>query len=127
VAGLTTPLNTQGMVRSSVTPRLSADIRHRLALNIRLARERLGLSQERLAYEAGIDRTMLSKIERRVSNPSLDTLLKIAGRLGLDITDLLQPVAAAAEAEPPPRPKPATRQAPARPLNHGGRPRTGPR
>lgn len=49
----------------------------------------MGLSQERLALEAGVDRTMLSKIERRLSNPSLETLVKLALPLGLDVSDLL--------------------------------------
>ena len=99
------------MARKSTGAVNSHDIRHRLAANIRRSREALGLSQERLAFEAGIDRTMLSKIERRLSNPSLDTLLKLAERLDLDITDLLAPTAGAA---PTPHPVPVS------PLNHAG-------
>ena len=50
-----------------------------------------GVSQERLALEAGVDRTMLSKIERQISNPSIETLLKLANRLAVDIMDLVSP------------------------------------
>ena len=34
---------------------------------------------------------MLSKIERRLTNPSLETLLKLAQCLGVDIIELLKP------------------------------------
>jgi len=48
-----------------------------------------GLSQERLALEAGIDRTYISQIERSVGNPSLLVLCKLADRLGADVETLL--------------------------------------
>lgn len=49
-----------------------------LAENIRELRGRRGMSQERLALEAGVDRTLVSKIERMVANPSLEVLTKIS-------------------------------------------------
>lgn len=64
-------------------------LRSRLALNLRRLRSHAGLAQERLALEAGVDRTMLSKIERRVANPSLETLIKLSRRLGVDVVELL--------------------------------------
>lgn len=67
------------------------EIRARLADNLRRLRSERALSQERLALEAGIDRTMLSKIERRISNPSIETLLKLANRLRVDILTLVGP------------------------------------
>lgn len=67
-------------------------IRERLAANMRRLRAERGISQERLALEAGVDRTMLSKIERKISNPSMETLLKLANRLGVDLVVLLEPV-----------------------------------
>ena len=67
------------------------EIRSRLAGNLRRLRGERALSQERLALEAGIDRTMLSKIERRISNPSIETLLKLANRLSVDILTLVAP------------------------------------
>lgn len=66
-------------------------VRERLATNMRRLRAARGISQERLALEAGVDRTMLSKIERRISNPSMETLLKLANRLGVDPVVLLEP------------------------------------
>lgn len=65
------------------------EIRVRLASNLRRLRAERGISQERLALEAGVDRTMLSKIERRISNPSIETLLKLANRLHVDLVALV--------------------------------------
>lgn len=64
-------------------------VRSDLARNVKALRQSRGLAQERLALEAGIDRTMLSKIEREVTNPSLETLLKLANHLNVSISDLL--------------------------------------
>ena len=74
--------------RTGTTP---AELRLRLAHNVKQLRKARGLAQERLALEAGVDRTMLSKIERRLTNPSLETLLKLAQCLGVDIIELLKP------------------------------------
>ncbi len=64
------------------------DVRHTLASNVRRIRRAKGVSQEKAALEAGIDRTLLSKIERQITNPSLDTLLKLANYLEVHISDL---------------------------------------
>lgn len=73
----------------------SGELRVRLSHNLKRLRKARGLAQERLALEAGVDRTMLSKIERRLANPSLDTLLKLALGLGVDIVELLNPTSSA--------------------------------
>lgn len=49
-----------------------------LSENIKSLRKERNLAQERLALEAGVDRTVVSKIERQVSNPSLEILVKLA-------------------------------------------------
>ena len=49
----------------------------------------LGLSQEAMALEAGIDRTYASQIERGVSNPSLRVICAVAEILGVEAVDLL--------------------------------------
>jgi transcriptional regulator with XRE-family HTH domain len=49
----------------------------------------LGLSQEAMALEAGIDRTYASQIERGVSNPSLRVICAVAEILGVGPADLL--------------------------------------
>ena len=63
-----------------------------LAHNLRRLRERRRVSQEALALEAGIDRTFISKIERRLANPSLATLCAIAEVLDVSTITLLSPV-----------------------------------
>ena len=52
---------------------------------LRVAR---GLSQERLALEAGLDRTYVSGIERGERNPSLGNLFKLVDALGSNVSEL---------------------------------------
>lgn len=66
------------------------ELRETLAENIRELRGRQGLSQERLALEAGVDRTLVSKIERMVTNPSLEVLTKLSAVLDVTVPRLLQ-------------------------------------
>lgn len=68
-------------------------VRRTLAQNIRERRAQQTLSQEGLALSADVDRTYVSQIERAVGNPSLLVLFKLAGTLGVDISDLLQELA----------------------------------
>jgi transcriptional regulator with XRE-family HTH domain len=60
-----------------------------LAANVRRLRLARGLSQEQLAFDADIDRTYVSQIERSVINPSLLVLHKVAVALGTDVVVLL--------------------------------------
>jgi transcriptional regulator with XRE-family HTH domain len=60
-----------------------------LATNLKSIRLSKGLAQEKLALEAEIDRTVVSKIERGVTNPSLEILLKLANHLDIEVSDLL--------------------------------------
>lgn len=64
---------------------------------IRELRAERGLSQERLALDAGLDRTYVSGIERGERNPSLTNLLKLGDVLGVRLSE----VAARAETEAP--------------------------
>lgn len=48
---------------------------------LRDAREGAGLSQEKLAFESGIDRTFVSMLERGVRQPSLTTIFQLAEAL----------------------------------------------
>ena len=66
-------------------------LRADLARNIKQCRKARGVSQERLALDAEVDRTVVSKIERCVGNPSLDTLLKLANRLDTTVSALIAP------------------------------------
>jgi transcriptional regulator with XRE-family HTH domain len=67
-----------------------ADLRGRLAENVRGLRGERQLSQEQLALEAGIDRTLVSKIERQRANPSLEVLAKICVVLKVPIARLFE-------------------------------------
>jgi transcriptional regulator with XRE-family HTH domain len=105
-------------------PMVSMDeIRSRLAANLRLMRAERGISQERLALEAGVDRTMLSKIERRISNPSIETLLRLANRLGVDLSTLVAPLAQTFRQESVSTDRPGTRGAGSVLVAHEPRPR----
>lgn len=66
------------------------DLKADLAVNLRTIRLSKGIAQERLAFDAGVDRTVVSKIERAVTNPSLDVLLRLANQLDIEVSELLQ-------------------------------------
>lgn len=60
------------------------------AARMRERRNELGLSQEALAHECGLDRTYISGCERRLRNPSLISIEKIAGALGVPASVLFE-------------------------------------
>lgn len=55
---------------------------------IKKLRQRQGLSQEALAYEAGIHRTYIGSIERGERNPSLNNIYRIAKVLKVSLPRL---------------------------------------
>lgn len=57
--------------------------RQAFADNVRIAREKAGLTQEQLAWAAGLHQTEVARIEGGRRNPGLDTILKVAR--GLDV------------------------------------------
>jgi DNA-binding XRE family transcriptional regulator len=66
-------------------------LKTRVALGraLRQARQRSGLSQERLALLAEIHPTYVGMLERGVKSPTVDTLDRICAVLGLKISALL--------------------------------------
>lgn len=60
-----------------------------LAASISTRRKAKSISQEALALEAEIDRTYISQLERKVANPSLSILCRIANTLDCTVIDLL--------------------------------------
>jgi transcriptional regulator with XRE-family HTH domain len=66
------------------------EVRLDLAMNLKAIRAEKGLAQERLALDAGVDRTVVSKIERAKTNPSLDVLLRLANQLDTTLAHLLK-------------------------------------
>lgn len=62
-----------------------------LATRMRRRRAQLGWSQERLAFESGLNRTYVSAVERSEQNMSIDNVARVAAALGLDAWQLLLP------------------------------------
>ena len=62
--------------------------------NLRQQRTDKGLSQEALAEKADLDPTYISGIERGVRNPSVLSIVRIAGALEIESADLFQGVKA---------------------------------
>jgi transcriptional regulator with XRE-family HTH domain len=65
------------------------DIHGRLARNVRRRREELGWSQEELADQAELHRTYVSGIERKVRNPTIEILERLAKALGVKASALI--------------------------------------
>ena len=66
-------------------------VRDKLAARIRELRKAQGLSQEKLAHEAGCHPTYVSMLERGKVNPSLKVLTRIADVLGVPVHQLVEP------------------------------------
>lgn len=57
--------------------------------NVRKARKKQKISQERLALNAGIDRSYMSRVERGIVSITLQKAYVIAQALECDVKDLL--------------------------------------
>ena len=66
-----------------------AEINKEVGKKIRLLREKQGLTQEVLAFEAGVHRAYIGQIERGEKNLGLINLQKIAHALKLNPSKLL--------------------------------------
>jgi len=58
-------------------------------LDVRQARQRVGISQKDLARKVGITQAFLSEVETGTKSPSLLTAAKLARALGCTIDELL--------------------------------------
>lgn len=66
-------------------------VRHKFAENLRLLRERAGISQEALAKACDLHRTEVSLLERCLRSPRLDTMIILAEGLRLQsLADLVE-------------------------------------
>lgn len=61
-----------------------------LSTNIKRIRKEQGISQEKLALKADIDRSYMSEVERSLANPSIEALIKIGNALDVTPSELLQ-------------------------------------
>lgn len=75
------------------------DFRQVFATNLRRERLGHGLSQEELAFQADINRTYLSKLEKGASWPGLEVICKLAKVLKIEPYQLIQ------RPTPPTKPK----------------------
>jgi transcriptional regulator with XRE-family HTH domain len=67
------------------------EVRDTLAGNLKRLRSRLSFTQEELAEKAGISVVFLSDVERANKWPYLDTLVRLANALNVEIYELLRP------------------------------------
>lgn len=67
------------------------DLREVFATNLRRLRNAQGLSQDALAYEAGISRSYLSQLEKGVFYASLRIVDQLATALNVEPSELLRP------------------------------------
>ncbi|RTL67094.1 MAG: XRE family transcriptional regulator [Pseudonocardiaceae bacterium] len=68
------------------------EIRQLFAANLRRIRKEKGFSQERLAYDADVDRAHVSKIERELTYVGLEIVEKFSKVLGVPPDAFLQPI-----------------------------------
>jgi len=75
--------------------------RTRIALNLRRIRTAKGMSQEELAFDATVDRSYISGMEREAFNPTIEMLERLAKVLAVDIAEFLTiPKGTAAKPKP---------------------------
>jgi transcriptional regulator with XRE-family HTH domain len=79
-----------------------------VAWNLRRIRAARGLSQERLAFDAGVDRSYVGGLEREEENPTVDVLDRLARTLSIHISEFFV--------------EPAKGASPPAPLRRGRRP-----
>ncbi len=65
-------------------------LKQNLSQNIKRLRKERGISQEKLALKAEIDRSYMSELERCLANPSIEALLRISNALEVPPSELLQ-------------------------------------
>lgn len=70
--------------------------------NLKAIRIEANKSQETLAFDADVDRTYVSQIERGAANPSVITLAHLCHALNITLADLFAPVTIALPPEIPP-------------------------
>ncbi len=63
------------------------DVRHLVGERVQILRKRRQLSQEELAGKIEIDTKSLSRLERGLHYPSLETLERIRSELGVELKD----------------------------------------
>jgi transcriptional regulator with XRE-family HTH domain len=68
------------------------DVKRILADNVRLLRTKKRFSQEAVAELAKVGQNQISGIENEHSNPSLETIIRIANAFNVDVIDLFKKI-----------------------------------
>ena len=72
-------------------PKRNGDpVQKRIGIRIKQLRAKTDLSQERLAMQAGLDRTYINSVENGRRNISINSLHKIASALGASLQDFFK-------------------------------------
>jgi transcriptional regulator with XRE-family HTH domain len=79
------------------------DVRRQFGSSLRQLRQHRELSQEDLAFSAGLSVTYLSDIERGIANPSLVMIAELAQALKVQPVELLKDVTVTSKGRPGPR------------------------
>ena len=67
-----------------------ADLGERIVKLLRQERERQRLSKYAVEQRCGLSQQMIGYVERGLRKPSLETALKLADGLGLDLADVIR-------------------------------------
>jgi len=68
------------------------DMRALVGTNVKLARLKKGLTQEKFAEKSGFSQQYLSSLENGRRNPSIVTIYELAMALGISHVELVQPL-----------------------------------
>jgi transcriptional regulator with XRE-family HTH domain len=96
-SGCASPAN-RGVVYSAMSSRVqreglrrAAVITHALAEDVRRLRTDAGVSQRALARAAGVDQSVISRLEAGIEVPSIETYARLGSALGADLSIKLYP------------------------------------
>jgi transcriptional regulator with XRE-family HTH domain len=79
-----------GHILGTVNNKTREAICAQVAKLLRQERLQQKLSMARVAERAGLSYQMISYVERKMRNPTLDTMLRITSALGLDLGELIK-------------------------------------
>ena len=68
---------------------------------LREERERRGLSKYVIAGRSGLSQQMVGYVERGIRNPTLETAVRMADAIGVDLADILKQARATASKKKP--------------------------
>ncbi len=82
---------------------MDAKLRAEFGRRVRELRQGRELSLEELAHQAGLNWSYVGSVERGERNPGLESIARLAGGLGISITELFAPFVNIPSVPPPRR------------------------